>query len=621
MSFYTKNKTYFKFIFSISGIAIYCFLIFLISGLIFESISDLMPISQSKTSFYSEPIALLITFFSIVILTRRIIFSLILLTCLYVVLILINAEMMKIFSLTFSPSDIRHSVQVFLAPEIWQSYWKGIILSLFGILLILICFIKTSPNRFLNQYQYKLFSFLTLFLFLVYVYRFSIVENIKKGFEMSAKVVPVELPEQHGFLFAFYFQLLQQKKIKTPDHYSKSTVNKIISKYSTHNTYNNQNKPHVIIFFIEAFADPNLVGITTSFDPIPNFRKYAQESLSGLVFSPEIGGRSANPEFELLTGLSMRFMPEKSIPYIDYLTKPVPSIAREFKNNGYSTHAIHVATMKFFNYNKAYHYLGFDNYYTLYNRDNIEKDIRGRFPSENSLVNEIINITESSNNPQFIFSFPNSTHGFWDYDAYLQSNLDVYGNFIGDGRNQLKTYINAIHTADKAIGKLINHYENSSWPAIILILGDHQPSLPEFRQNLFDLVFDETLLKNKTMTRKKLKGKMRRKLQSHNNDENPKLDAIYRKSHQVPYIIWNNFSNTSMKRNTSMNLLLAPLMSLSNIKRSPLYNLIDKLYLETGALYKKSKINNENKEIIKEYEILQYDILTDNKSYYHLYGK
>ncbi|KAA3649798.1 MAG: LTA synthase family protein, partial [Proteobacteria bacterium] len=515
------------------AIVLYCFLMFLITGLIFEATTDLVPISRAKTSFYFEPISLFITFVILAIVTRRILLSLILITGIYIVLMLINTEMMKIFGLTFSPGDIKHSMQVFLAPEIWLSYWKELLLVLILILFFLIYYVKTTPNRFLNQYRYMLFSFLTIFGLLVFFYRFSIAEKIRTGFDSSVKVVPIELPQQNGFLFAFYYQLLQQRKIKPPINYSPKILDKIIDKHNIYNNIDIQIKPHVIIFFIEAFADPKQVDIKTSFDPIPNFRKYAQKSLSGFVISPEIGGRSANPEFELLTGLSMRFMPEKSIPYIDYLTRPLPSLAREFKNNGYSTHAIHVATMKFFNYEKAYHYLGFDYYYTLYNRENIERDIRGRYPSEKALVNEIINITESNDKPQFIFSFPNSTHGFWDYDAYLNSDLDVYGDFIGDGKSYLKTYINSIHTADKAIGKLINHFEKSTKPAIILVLGDHQPSLPEFRQNLYDLYFDENMLEKKNMTRQRLKRKLRNNLNFHYDYEDRRINAAYRTSNQV----------------------------------------------------------------------------------------
>lgn len=615
MLYFPKILKNLKPVFSILSILVYCFLLFWVTGLVFESFTDLVPLSRAKTSFYFEPIVLFITFSCIVILTRRIVISLIVLTGLYLTLMLINAEMMKVFGLMFSPGDIKHSIQVFLAPEIWLSYWKKLVFIFFLFLILVTLIIKTKPNKFLHKHRVVLFSLLTVSYLVVYLNHYKISSKIKKEFRLYGKVVPRNLPEKHGFLFAFYYQLLKKEKIEEPDNYSKESIERIVSKYSEESTDRNQIKPNVIIFFIEAFSDPRQMGIETSYDSIPNFRKYSQQGLSGLVLSPEIGGRSANPEFELLTGLSMRFVPEKSIPYIDYINKPFPSIANEFKANGYTSHAIHVATMSFFNYKKAYRFLGFDYFYTLLDRDAIEKDIQDRFPSENALVDEIINITEANDTPQFIFSFPNSTHGFWDYDAYLDSDLEVFGDYINDGNNHIKTYINAIHTADKAVGKLINHYAQDQKPTIVMVLGDHQPSLPEFRQSLAIEYFKKQRPDKTFKSRKQLKRQFGKQLRKNFESDNPLIADVYRKSHQVPYLIWNNFDNSPDLSNTSMNLLASPLLSISQVNKTPLFNLIDEIYSNIQELHKKSIIGKEYKQLINEYKLLQYDVLAGNQYY------
>src|SRR5690554_6150670 len=117
-----------KFLLDCLAIGTYCFLLFWITGLVFEATTDLLPISRSKTAFYFEPIALFITVTALAIFTRRILLALFLTTGLYLILMLINAEMMRVFGLTFSPGDIKYSLQVFLTPEVWLSYWRQLIL-------------------------------------------------------------------------------------------------------------------------------------------------------------------------------------------------------------------------------------------------------------------------------------------------------------------------------------------------------------------------------------------------------------------------------------------------------------------------------------------------------------
>ena len=62
---------------------------------------------------------------------------------------------------------------------------------------------------------------------------------------------------------------------------------------------------------------------------------------SGSMFSPEFGGMTANIEFEALTGFSNAFLPYGSIPYQQYVRRPLPSLATFLKDEGYVTKALH----------------------------------------------------------------------------------------------------------------------------------------------------------------------------------------------------------------------------------------------------------------------------------------
>lgn len=585
----------------------YFFLLFWLTNFYIESFTSLSPLSRSINAYLFEPIAIAITFVIILIITSRVWISVLIITGLYILFMLINAEMVEILGLIFSPIDFKHSFQVFLAKEFLFGYWKSLIILFLTLISLAILIFKIKPNKHLKKYQLPALLILIPVVFLLSLNRYSVSLYFKNNFILKGQSVPQIFSEYNGFLFSFYYQALKNRPVTTPDNYSEQAITKIINRYqSTTSDSNATVKPHVIIFLIEAFADPKQSGIKTSYDPIPNFRKYAKESTSGLVISPELGGRSANPEFELLTGLSMRFVPEKSIPYIDFINKPYPSLAREFKKNGYQTSALHVADLAFFNYRKAYKFLGFDYIDTLYGRNDVEMDPINRFPSENALVDEIIKITDYSKQPQFIFSFPNSTHGVWDYNNYLKSDLDVSGEFLFGGKAHLKTYINAIHKADMAIGKIIKHFKRNNIPAVILVLGDHQPGLPEFREksaiDFLNKHYPEISLKN----RKQLKRAIRHKALT--------MDyKFYKQNHEVPYLIWSNVNPTHKKKNISMNFLSPLLLKKSGIHLSPLYNLLDELQEQVGILSKMMPLPTKHQSIIQDYKILQYDIMSGKR--------
>ncbi len=73
---------------------------------------------------------------------------------------------------------------------------------------------------------------------------------------------------------------------------------------------------NLAIFVVEAMMDPADLGLRFTSDPMPFLADLRRRYSSGCVISPEIGGRSANPEFEIFSGLAMYFLPRESVPYM-----------------------------------------------------------------------------------------------------------------------------------------------------------------------------------------------------------------------------------------------------------------------------------------------------------------
>ena len=95
--------------------------------------------------------------------------------------------------------------------------------------------------------------------------------------------------------------------------------------------------PNIMFVQLESFFDPTEVEwLQFSEDPIPNLRKMFQNYSSGYFKAPSVGAGTANTEFEVLTGMSMRFFGPGEYPYKTYAkTKYVESAASALSALGY----------------------------------------------------------------------------------------------------------------------------------------------------------------------------------------------------------------------------------------------------------------------------------------------
>ncbi|WP_223789994.1 LTA synthase family protein [Marinicella meishanensis] len=586
--------------------------LFLLMGSGFQWLTDLSPISEAKNAWLLEPLSLLITWMVLTVLTLRPGLSWLILAALYGMLMLFNAEMYRVFGLVFSLTDLKHAAQVLLVADVWADYWPQFLLMIGLLSLMLLGWFKTQPHAKLHHYRWPLRVWMMVALLLLITHRQTVTHQLNRTLYIEGRAQPVVMYEWNGFLFSTYYTALVRRSMQMPDGYDQARIEGLLSRRPADASSAVSRRPDVIIFFIEAFADPQSVQIQTNQDPIQHFRHRAAEGVAGMVISPEQGGRSANPEFELLTGLSMRFMPDKAIPYMDQLDQPTPSLAREFKRQGYTTTALHVASLDFFNYKKVYPLLGFDHIRTLWQQPGVAMDPAGRYPSEMALVETIIATTEAHDEPQFIFSFPNATHGFWTYDAYDDGVIAVQGNYAKDDAEVLKTYLNALHAADQAIEHLISHYQQSDQPAVILVLGDHQPGLPVFRQQLA-IDYLQRIDRTKDLSTGPLLRKFFRRKFKRGDPHEPAFQEMYRKSHQVPYLLWRNFDPDPQVVDSSMFLLGSQLLAAAQVESSSLYQLLSDINAIKPPIHKRTVLTEPGRSLMTELELLQYDIMAGER--------
>ena len=246
-----------------------------------------------------------------------------------------------------------------------QSDWKVVLLFLVGIVVSFLYF--RSFRHFRLHIWKRLPIFLGLLVLSIYIFTSNNfrIYALKDAIGYNIEDVNWRQKwnyEHNGFITAFFINL-GNIYIDKPANYSKETID-VILKNTKETTASGQTvKPNVIFVLSEAFWDiTKIPGITFEKDPLANFHALAKESTSGNLLSPTYGGRTEWVEFEALTGNMVKFLPFGSMPYEQYVKKPIPSIPSEFKKNGYDTLALHTYEKTFFDRYKAYPLLGFDTF-------------------------------------------------------------------------------------------------------------------------------------------------------------------------------------------------------------------------------------------------------------------
>jgi len=274
----------------------------------------------------------------------------------------------------------------------------------------------------------------------------------------------------NGFIMAFAFNI-PMAKVTAPYGYGEATIADIPSDSSAF-ALNHSKRPDVIMIMSESLWDPTrLENVTLSKDPMPRIRAMQ----SGHVFSPEFGGMTANVEFEALTGFSNAFLPYGSIPYQQYVRRPVPSLATFFRSEGYSAIAVHPFQEWFWNRREVYQHFGFEEFRSEETLPPMEK--RGAFASDEALTNEIIQTVDAAEKPQFLFAVTLQGHGPYEANRYAEKAVSVSGDLSDNARDALATYAQGVSEADNSFARLIAWAKGRERETVIVLFGDHLPPL------------------------------------------------------------------------------------------------------------------------------------------------
>lgn len=269
--------------------------------------------------------------------------------------------------------------------------------------------------------------------------------------------------------------------LKEPDDYDKASVEKM---YETgqKSEKGSFGRPNIIMVFSESLFDVTVIDeVEFNVDVASNFHELSKEGMLVNMISPSFGGISCNPEFEMLTGGSIRYFPENYIPYMNLYNNDkyegALSYIGELNKNGYTTHITSCWGKSLFNVKNVYRY--FDVQETEYITSVDKKYKKGGRISDDFVAETIIDAFEKKDDdPLFYMVLTAQNHMPFTETKYDAYNIEVTSTKLNEEETgMLKSYAQGVYDADLQLRKLYDYIQTLEEPTMLIYYGDHLPFL------------------------------------------------------------------------------------------------------------------------------------------------
>lgn len=325
------------------------------------------------------------------------------------------------------------------------------------------------------------------------------------------------------------------------------------------------NHPNIVMVQLESFSDPLWFNnITCSKDPIPNFRSLMEKYSSGLLRVPSVGAGTANTEFEVLSGISVRSFGPGEYPYKSILLETsLETLAYDLKDIGYKAHAIHNHRGAFYGRNLVFSNLGFDSFTSLEYMNNVVKTPKN-WARDGVLTDYILDALKSSKEEDFVYAISVEGHGSYPQEkVLLDPEIEILDAPTEELKWQYEYYFNLLNSMDNFIKGLTDKLSAYDEKVILVLYGDHLPAI--------DFTEEDLTTKDIYLT---------------------------------PYVIWSNFRMAREEKDLFAYQLSAEVLSRINIDR--------------GTLFRYHQNHKEDPLYLENLETLAYDMLYGKK---YLYNK
>lgn len=434
--------------------------------------------------FLYNSILICITF-SVVYLTRRKVFALAVIATAWLGMGLVNFILLSFRVTPFTASDLRlvkYGLNVMTTYMSWYQIALLFIAAAAAVVGIIILWRKAPRDSEKIPYPRRLGLIALCFTAFWGITHLGVWANV-----LATNFGNIAFAYQdYGFPYCFSSSLLNVG-IDKPDTYAPEVVvhigeKEIVPEETKAETLKENPKPDVIFIQLESFFDPLAVkGLTLSQDPIPYFRSLTEEYSSGYLSVPSVGAGTANTEFEVISGMNLDFFGPGEYPYKTVLQKEVcESISFDLKQLGYRAHAIHNNEGTFYDRHKVFSQMGFDTFTPIEYMYDVKRNPTG-WAEDEILVEEILKSLDSTKERDFIYAISVQGHGSYPAEPLLeQPPIKVLKNAMEKeeaSANSWEYYCNQIHEMDQFIKKLIGALDRRGEDCVVVLYGDHLPTL------------------------------------------------------------------------------------------------------------------------------------------------
>lgn len=372
--------------------------------------------------------------------------------------------------------------------------------------------------------------------------------------------------EDYGLPYCFSASLFNTG-ISEPNGYTKKAMAKIDKDGELNQTAASRSSdelPNIIVVQLESYFDvANAEFFTTSEDACPNLHNLYQNYSNGYFKVPSVGAGTANTEFEVLTGMNLRYFGPGEYPYKTYSKKhPTESAATALAALGYGTHALHDNTGNFYSRANVFNNMGFDTF-TSKEFMNVLQTTENGWAKDEILTQHIMEAMDTTKQEDFVFTVSVQGHGNYPETQVIENpKIQVEGIEDEALKNKWEYYVNQVYEMDQFVGDLIKAVEERNEPSVVVFYGDHLPTMG-------------------------LKAE----------------DLKSRYLYNTNYVIWDNIGLQKDDKNIPAYQLMS--------------EVLNRLDIHSGTVFNYHQQRKGTKNYLSDLELLQYDILYGKQYVYN----
>lgn len=372
--------------------------------------------------------------------------------------------------------------------------------------------------------------------------------------------------EDYGLPYCFSASLFNTG-ISEPNGYTKKAMAKIDKDGELNQTAASRSSdelPNIIVVQLESYFDvANAEFFTTSEDACPNLHNLYQNYSNGYFKVPSVGAGTANTEFEVLTGMNLRYFGPGEYPYKTYSKKhPTESAATALASLGYGTHALHDNTGNFYSRANVFNNMGFDTF-TSKEFMNVLQTTENGWAKDEILTHHIMEAMDTTKQEDFVFTVSVQGHGNYPETQVIENPMIKVEGIEDEAlKNKWEYYVNQVYEMDQFVGDLIKAVEERNEPSVVVFYGDHLPTMG-------------------------LKAE----------------DLKSRYLYNTNYVIWDNIGLQKDDKNIPAYQLMS--------------EVLNRLDIHSGTVFNYHQQRKGTKNYLSDLELLQYDILYGKQYVYN----